>query len=154
MLNVEFWMKHNRKNNFKSAAADECWMNRNRKRDYELIFKFSWEVFIIDVIILIISSMLAKWSLKFLFTNWLFSNKVNQYFVSLASLLAIDIFAIKSFLVCAADASSMFAPIDVPDRSSCLDIINSFCFARSLYRSIISKAKLKDFSFIMFCFKV
>ncbi len=51
----------------------------------------------------------------------------NQYLVSRASLLAIESFDMKSFLDCAAIASSIFAPIEVPQRRICLDKINSFC---------------------------
>jgi hypothetical protein len=48
------------------------------------------------------------------FVNSLSFNNLNQYLVSLASLEEIDIFAVKSLLLCPASASSIFAPIEVP----------------------------------------
>jgi hypothetical protein len=48
--------------------------------------------------------------------------------VSLASFEAMDILWIKSFLDCAAIASSTFAPMLVADLKICLEIINSFSF--------------------------
>jgi len=47
--------------------------------------------------------------------------RASQYLVSLASFRAIDIFDIKSALLWPAWASSTLAPIDVPERKSCLD---------------------------------
>ncbi len=102
--------------------------------------------------IFIISSMDVRYSLKFWSTIWLICSRFNQYFVSLASLLAIAIFEMKSFFVWAAVASSMFAPIEVPDRSNCFDIMNSFFVAKSRYNVMIDSANWKDFFLIMLSF--
>ena len=102
--------------------------------------------------IFIISSMDVRYSLKFWSTSWLICSRFNQYFVSLASLLAIAIFEMKSFFVCAAVASSMFAPIEVPDRSNCFDIMNSFFVANSRYNVMMDSANWKDFFLIMLSF--
>jgi hypothetical protein len=49
-----------------------------------------------------------------------------QYFVSLASLYEMVRLAKKSFLLCPPIASSIFAPIDVPERINYLLKIYSF----------------------------
>ena len=61
-------------------------------------------------------------------------NRISQYLLSLASLLEIDIFDIKSFLLIAACASFTLAPIEVPQRKSCFERIYSFfSCAKNLY---------------------
>lgn len=52
-------------------------------------------------------------------------SKHSQYFVSRHSLYAIEILAEKSETDMAPLASAIFAPIDVPERNTCLDITNS-----------------------------
>lgn len=54
-----------------------------------------------------------------------YSNSSIQYRVSRASFEDRDIFAVKSFLDCPANASLMFAPIEVAERRNCLERINS-----------------------------
>jgi len=71
--------------------------------------------------------------------NSLCINNRNQYLVSLASFDEIDIFAVKSLLLCPARAYSILAPIDVPLLRSCFEMIYSFSFNNSLYKEIILK---------------
>ena len=53
---------------------------------------------------------------------------------------AIDILERKSFLLCADKDSSMFAPIEVPERNICFESMYSFLvFVRYLYRLMIFK---------------
>ena len=76
----------------------------------------------------------------------------NQYFVSLASLYAMDILFTKSAVEAPPTASSVFAPIEVPLRSSCLLMINSLFVSlvvRYLYSLIIRTANAKVFSTII-----
>ena len=48
-------------------------------------------------------------------------NNSNQYFVSDVSFSAMYTFETKSLLLIAHSASAKFAPMDVPERNSCLD---------------------------------
>lgn len=64
---------------------------------------------------LIISFTSIKKDFTSVFDMSVSSINLNQYLVSPASLAAIHILAIKSFFVCAACASSTFAPILVPE---------------------------------------
>ena len=91
-----------------------------------LNYKFSDDVLMILVKILIILSISFKYNSTSTWTRLEDWYNFNQYFVSLASLFAIESFEIKSFLDWAAIASSTFAPIEVPQRRICLDNINSF----------------------------
>src|SRR5690554_588691 len=81
-----------------------------------------------------------------------YSNNSIQYKVSLASFEEIDIFAVKSFLDCPANASLMFAPIEVAERRNCLERINSFFDKRILYKSMDCFAKAKALFFTILSF--
>lgn len=75
---------------------------------------------------------------------------LNQYSVSLHSLYAILILERKSFSDCAPIASSIFAPIEVPDLTICFDkTVSSFSHFKYLYNLIMRRAKEYDFSFNM-----
>ena len=99
---------------------------------------------------LMMCSTVFKYSSYLNFTIWLLSNNINQYFVSLVSFDAIDILAMKSFLVWAALASATLAPILVAALNSCFDKTYSFCSMRILYNPIIQREKSKDSSRILF----
>gem|GEM_PF-5726793 len=116
------------------------------------MLKFSLVVLVIFVTIFNISSISFKYrqissSTKF---HSFISN--NQYLASLASLFAILIFIKKSLLLCPAIASSIFAQMLVQLFIICLDITNSFLSFNLLDSSIILRANLKDFSFMIFSF--
>jgi len=67
-------------------------------------------------------------------------NSFSQYLVSLASLWAIFIFEIKSFLEDAAMASSIFAPIEVPDLTICRESsVDFLSFCKKTYSLTIRK---------------
>lgn len=74
-------------------------------------------------------------------------SRSSQYSVSAASLSEIAAFTKNSFLLTAYWASVRFAPIDVPERRSCLAIIYS-CFSshNSLYKLYILIANFLLFS--------
>ncbi len=97
-----------------------------------LNYKLDWEVFMIFTRILMIWSILSRYSEQFMELNCDWSNKRSRYLVSLASLDAILIFDIKSFFDCPASASSTFAPILVEDLNNYLEIIYSFSFSNCL----------------------
>jgi len=59
-------------------------------------------------------------------------SRSSQYSVSAASFNEIAAFTKNSFLLTAYWASVRFAPIDVPDRNSCLANVNS-CFSSQRY---------------------
>lgn len=80
-----------------------------------------------------------------------FSYNRNQYLVSLASLLAIEILQIKSFLDCAAVDSSTFAPILVPYLSNCFDKTSSFSFL-NLYTNQLYLGQNQTFYLLLSCF--
>ncbi len=72
---------------------------------------------------------------------------LNQKFDSLASLSAMDIFAMKSDLLCAPWASSTFAPTDVPDLVSCFESTQLLgMLSNVLQNSTIFTAKSKVLS--------
>jgi len=58
----------------------------------------------------------------------------------------------KSFLDCAAIASSTFAPILVAYLNICLEIMNSFSFFSSMKRATIDNAKSNVFVAMIFSF--
>lgn len=112
----------------------------------------SCAVLTIEVMIFIISLISLKFLFKSCFVKLLLSNNSNQYLVSRASFEAILIFAIKSALLIPASASTMLAPILVPDLSNCFEIINSFSSIRDLYSCIIASEKLNVLVLIKFSF--
>lgn len=125
-----------------------CWMMDDQ------FFLFSWVV-----IMMLVRSLMIDWILlNKTFFLWYFSkylllsNNLNQYSVSLASLEAMDIFEIKSFVDWAACASEILAPMDVPLRSSWWDMTNSLFIFRYLVSFIISNANSNDKSRISFFF--
>ena len=75
----------------------------------------------------------------------------SQYSVSAHSLREIFVFTMNSFLLTEYWASVRFAPMDVPERSSCLARVNS-CFSshKYLYRLYILIANLRLFSKAVF----
>lgn len=78
-------------------------------------------------------------------------NSLNQYLVSAVSFNEIDIFEIKSAVLCACCASATFAPILVPHLNNCFDITFSFFVKHKyLYKLIILTAKAKLLSSIIF----
>lgn len=81
-----------------------------------------------------------------------YSNSSIQYRVSRASFEDMDIFAVKSFLDCPANASLMFAPIEVAERRNCLERINSFFDKRILYKSMACFAKASALFFTILSF--
>ena len=80
-------------------------------------------------------------------SNFVSLRRSSQYSVSAASLREIVALARNSFLLIEYWASLRFAPIDVPERNSCLASVNS-CFSsqRYLYRLYILIANLRLFS--------
>ncbi len=88
-------------------------------------YNFCCVVLTMAVRIRISSSQSLHSGLKSNITKLLAFNNLSQYMVSLASLEAMDIFVIKSLRVCAAVPSATFAPILVPDLSTCLPIAYS-----------------------------
>lgn len=86
----------------------------------------------------------------FSFTNSDLIKIFSQYSVSLASFKAISNLWIKSLFDWADCASWTFAPILVPDLSSCLDKVldTSDCFERKLQALIILIAKFSVLSVI------
>ena len=69
----------------------------------------------------------------------------SQYSVSAASLSAIWSFDAKSDLLCAYRLSAMFAPTEVPDRSICFAMTDSFRSRKYLYKRTVRRAKALDF---------
>jgi hypothetical protein len=78
---------------------------------------------------------------------------LNQYFVSLASFKEIYNLLTKSALLCADCDSSTLAPIDVPDRISCLykTLPTPGFSSRVLHKLTILTAKLNVLSVICYC---
>ena len=75
----------------------------------------------------------------------------SQYFVSLASLRAIEYFETKSALLCAACPSSIFEPTNVPDRRKCLLITlpthglpDNSCHKETIGRNTVLLQKLAE----------
>ncbi len=116
--------------------------------NYELLLV----VLTIDVNMRTISSEDFSHSYAFNSAKSLLSSSRNQYRDSLASFDAIDIFEMKSLRDCAAIASSTLAAMLVPLRNNCFERTYSFSLIRILYSLIISKAKLKLLSYIIFSF--
>lgn len=81
-----------------------------------------------------------------------YSNSSIQYRVSRASFEEMDIFAVKSFFDCPANASLIFAPMEVADRRNCLERINSFFDKRILYKSMDCFAKANALFFTILSF--
>ena len=78
-------------------------------------------------------------------------SRSSQYSVSAHSLREIVALTRNSFLLMAYWASVRFAPIDVPERNSCLDNMYSrFSSQRYLYSLYILMAKFRLFSSAMF----
>jgi len=115
---------------------------------YFLIFNFSFVVFTVAI-------RICKRSLQSLImlaysvdeSRLVSFNKSSQYSVSAHSLREIVALAKNSFLLIEYCASLRFAPIDVPERNSCLASIYS-CFSsqRCLYRLYTLIANLRLFS--------
>ncbi len=80
------------------------------------------------------------------------SNNLSQYRVSRASLQAMEILDKKSALLCPPCASSTLAPIDVPDRISCLLNVRltPACSSRNLHSFTIRTEKSNVLSQISF----
>ena len=83
----------------------------------------------------------------------LLSNNLNQYSVSRVSFEAIDISDIKSLVDCAAWASVILAPIEVPLFKIWPDKLNSFFCYKFLFNCTMFKAKSNDISYISFFIK-
>lgn len=79
-------------------------------------------------------------------------NNLSQYRVSRASLQAMEILDKKSALLCPPCASSTLAPIDVPDRISCLLNVRltPACSSRNLHSFTIRTEKSNVLSQISF----
>ena len=99
---------------------------RMRLISYAFFFKFSSNGYVFDL-----------------------SHNSSQYFVSSNSFAAILSLCIKSALLSAFCASRIFAPILVPDLSSCFEITYFLLCSRSSQKSMILSAKKVDFSTII-----
>ena len=127
--------------------------NEEVKYIFDSFHAYHYSIFVFVVLVMVIRR--RKSSLQSLIilsysvgdSRFISLSKSSQYSVSAHSLREIVALAKNSFLLIEYCASLRFAPIDVPERNSCLASVNS-CFSsqRCLYRLYILMANFLLFS--------